>query len=177
MDHFSIDKYNHYTFKELLNNCYDKEWIPHSKKTFNGAQSVIKYLGKYTHRIAISNQRIKCINGEMVTFMVKDYASSGSWKEETINGIEFIRRFLMHVPPKGFVRIRHYGLLSSRVKRKKLTLCRNLLGCKKYISRLREMTTPEILEKLYGIDIRHCKECGGKMIVPTRIIHTSKLQI
>jgi len=174
----SAEKYrNHYTFKELLSNCYEKEWIPHSKKTFNGAQSVIKYLGKYTHRIAISNHRIKCINGEMVTFMVKDYVSSGSWKEETINGMEFIRRFLMHVPPKRFVRIRHYGLLSSRIKRKKLTLCRNLLGCKKYISQLKEMKTPEILKKLYGIDILHCKECGGKMIVPTKTIHNHKLQI
>ena len=72
-----------------------------------------------------------------VTFSVKDYRHEGKWKELTLSGIEFIRRFLMHVPPSRFVRIRHYGLLCSRNKNKKLALCRNLLGGKKYLSKLK----------------------------------------
>ena len=83
-----------------------------------------------------------------------------------ISGIEFIRRFLMHVPPKRFVRIRHYGLLCSRSKSKKLTLCRNLLGCRKYISKLHDKGMPEILKHLYGINVCVCKICGGKLGKP-----------
>ena len=161
------EKYrNHYAFKELLDICYFKEWIPHCKKTFNGAGSVINYLGKYTHRIAISNHRIICMDERTVTFYVKDYKEDGKWKEHTISGVEFIRRFLMHVPPRRFVRIRHYGLLCTRSKNKHLTLCRNLLGCKKYLSKLKDMETPEILETLYGIKITVCSCCGGYLGKP-----------
>ena len=165
--HGTAEKYrNHYTFKELLNACYSTEWIPYCKKAFNGAQSVIDYLGKYTHRIAISNHRIICMDEETVTFSVKDYRNKGQWKELTLSGIEFIRRFLMHVPPKRFVRIRHCGLLCSRSKRKKLTLCRNLLGCRKYISELHGKGMPEILKHLYGVNVCMCKACGGKLGKP-----------
>lgn len=165
--HGSSEKYkNHYQFKELLNSCYEKEWIPHCKKTFNGAQSVIDYLGKYTHRIAISNHRILRMDNETVTFSVKDYRNKGKWKEFTLPGVEFIRRFLMHVPPKRFVRIRHYGLLCSRSKKSHLTLCRNQLGCQKYISQLKDMDMPAILEHLYGIKTCICKECGGHLGKP-----------
>ena len=88
--------------------------------------------------------------------------------EITLSGEEFIRRFLMHVPPKRFVRIRHYGLLSSRNKKKKITLCRNILGCKKYISKLKDMDAPAIIRLLYNKDICKCSSCGGKIIpLPT----------
>ena len=98
-----------------------------------------------------------------VTFSVKDYREEGKWKELTLSGVEFIRRFLMHVPPKRFVRIRHYGILCTRSKSKYLTLCRNLLGCKQYHSRLRSMETPQILETLYGIKLSVCTCCGGRL--------------
>ena len=190
---------NHYTFKELLDSCYSKEWIPYCKKPFDGAESVIKYLGKYTHRIAISNYRIKSmtdssvtftakdyknqgqwkevtITGEefirmtdsSVTFTAKDYKNQGQWKEVTITGEEFIRRFLMHVPPKRFVRIRHYGLLSSRNKNRKITMCRKLLGCKKYLSRLKDLDAPAIIRLLYNKDVCKCSSCGGR-IMPIRV--------
>ena len=165
--HGSSEKYrNSYNFKELLNTCYEKDWVPHCKKTFNGAQSVINYLGKYTHRIAISNHRIIRMDEDTVTYYVKDYREQGKWKELTISGIEFVRRFLMHVPPKRFVRIRHYGLLCTRSKNKHLTLCRNLLGCKKYISILKDMESPQIIETLYGIKLSVCKCCGGHLGKP-----------
>ena len=169
--HGTSEKYrNHFTFKELLDTCHNKDWIPHCKKTFNGAQSAINYLGKYTHRIAISNHRIICMDVNTVTYYVKDYREEGNWKEFTISGIEFIRRFLMHVPPKRFVRIRHYGLLCTRSKNKHLTLCRNLLGCKQYLSRLKDMETPQILETLYGIKVTVCKCCGGHLGKPRQRI-------
>lgn len=155
---------NHDAFKELIDTCYSKEWIPYCKKPFRGAESVIKYLGKYTHRIAISNYRIKSMTESTVTFSVKDYKNHGQWKELTIPGEEFIRRFLMHVPPKRFVRIRHYGLLSSRNKNKKVALCRNLLGCKKYLSRLKTLDAPAIIKLLYNKDVCMCSSCGGKLI-------------
>lgn len=165
--HGSALKYrNRYDFKELVDRCYSIEWIPHCKKTFNGAQSVISYLGKYTHRIAISNHRIICMDESAVTFSVKDYRNESMWKELTLPGVEFVRRFLMHVPPKRFVRIRHYGILCSRTKNKQLTLCRNLLGCRKYLSELKGMEMPEVLEHLYGIKVCVCRKCGGPLGKP-----------
>ena len=83
---------------------------------------------------------------------------------DLVPGEEFIRRFLMHVPPKRFVRIRHYGLLSCRNKSKKMTHCRNLLGCKKYISALKNRSATEMIKLLYNIDVCRCSSCGGKMI-------------
>lgn len=163
--HGSAESYkSHYAFKELLDSCYNKEWIPYCKKPFDGAESVIKYLGKYTHRIAISNYRIKSMTDSSVTFTAKDYKNQGKWKEITLSGEEFIRRFLMHVPPKRFVRIRHYGLLSSRNKNRKITLCRNLLGCQKYLSRLKNLDAPAIIRFLYNKDVCKCSSCGGRMI-------------
>ena len=99
-----------------------------------------------------------------VTFTAKDYKNHGQWKEITLSGEEFIRRFLMHVPPKRFVRIRHYGLLSSRNKKRKITLCRNLLGCKKYLSRLKDLDAPAIIRLLYNKDVCKCSSCGGRII-------------
>jgi hypothetical protein len=155
---------NSYEFQSLLDNCYNKEWAPYCKKTFGNAEKVIEYLGRYTHRIAISNHRIIGIQGENVTYKAKDYRKGGEYKEITIRGVEFIRRFLMHVLPKGFKRIRHYGLLSNRVKQKSMVHCWNLLGCQKYLSALREMTTVQILYKLFSVDINKCPDCGSMKI-------------
>ena len=116
------------------------------------------------------NHRFVRTGENTVTFSVKDYKKEGKWKELTLPGVEFIRRFLMHVPPKRFVRIRHYGLLASRIKAKKLSLYRNLLGCKKYISVMREMTSQEMLKHLWGIDVCCCKTCGGHLVRPQRIL-------
>ena len=108
-----------------------------------------------------------------VTYAVKDYKNEGHWKEKTISGEEFIRRFMMHVPPKRFVRIRHYGLLSCRNKRKKITHCRNLLGCKKYISTLKNLNAIEMIKVLYHIDVCKCSSCGGNMVSPRKDKYSS----
>lgn len=159
---------NRYTFQELLDACYKKEWAPYCKKTFNGAGSVISYLGKYTHRIAVSNRRIISMTEDKVTFSVKDYRHEGRWKYLTLTGVEFVRRFLMHVPPKRFVRIRHYGLLAVRTKTKELTLCRNLLGCQKYLSQFRDMSSTEMLKHLWQVDVCSCRSCGGHLVASKR---------
>lgn len=98
-----------------------------------------------------------------VTYLVKDYKNKGHWKSITIPRAEFIRRFLMHVLPKGFVRLRHYGILSCRIKKDKMTLCRNLLECRQYLSKLRGMNTEQVMMALYHIDICKCPECGAHM--------------
>ena len=154
---------NHYRFKELLDVLYSKTWLVYMKKAFNGALSVINYLGRYTHRIAISNRRIIRIEDDKVIYMAKDYADGGNMKETSVPGTEFIRMFLMHVLPKGFVRIRHYGLLSCRCKKVKMTLCRNLLGCEQYISKLRGKSVADKIKILYNHDICKCKKCGEPM--------------
>lgn len=101
---------------------------------------------------------------QMIAVIPSFLKEKRKWKEKTVDGEEFLQRFLMHVLPKGFVRIRHYGVLSSRNKKEKLTLCRNLIGCKKYISRLKGMDAREMIRYLYKKDICKCRACGGKMI-------------
>lgn len=151
---------NHYKFKELLNVLFAKNWIVYTKEAFCGAQSVISYLGRYTHRIAISNRRIVGIERDRVIYKAKDYVDGGKMKLVSVSGTAFIQMFLMHVLPKGFVRIRHYGLLACRCKKDKISLCRNLLGCEQYISKLRGKTVAEKLLILYHLDITKCKCCG-----------------
>ena len=125
---------------------------------------MFRYLGKYTHRIAISNRRIVSFDDENVTFMAKDYKTDGKYRPLTISGETFLSRFLLHVLPKGFVRIRYYGILACRCKRDKMTLCRNLLGCEKYLSRLRDKTVAEKLLILYNRDIHKCSKCKGRLV-------------
>jgi len=119
-------------FKKLLDKCYEKDWYSYSKEAFAGPLEVIKYLGRYTHRIAISNSRIESVHDGKVTFRVRDRDSSHKTKKVSLDGKEFIRRFLMHVLPKGFVKVRYYGLLASRNRKTKLELCRKLTRSKSY---------------------------------------------
>ena len=100
----------------IINELYKNDWVVFAKRPFNGPESVIEYLGRYTHKIAISNHRIKNIDEGKVSFSYKDYRSGAAIKEMTLEGPEFIRRFALHILPKGFVRIRHYGILSSTSK-------------------------------------------------------------
>lgn len=100
----------------FINELYKKDWVVYAKRPFAGPQSVIEYLGRYTHKIAISNHRIKNIDGSNVSFSYKHYKQAAATKEMTLDALEFIRRFALHILPKGFVRIRHYGIVSSTSK-------------------------------------------------------------
>ncbi len=107
---------------------YEQEWVVYSQPPAAGAAVVLKYLARYVHRVAISNSRLLAVTDETVTFAYKDYRQGGRQKEMTLSGEEFARRFVQHVLPRGFVRVRHYGLLANRGREEKLALCRRLLG-------------------------------------------------
>jgi Putative transposase len=113
------------TEKALIDQLYKKDWVVYAKRPFGGPEQVLEYLGRYTHKIAISNHRIVNVDTEAVTFGYKDYRQEGRKKTMTLEGMEFIRRFALHILPKGFVRIRHYGILSSTTKLKTIPIIRS----------------------------------------------------
>lgn len=106
--------------KELIESLFTKDWVVYAKRPFGGPKQVIEYLGRYTHKVAISNHRIKDVTESETTFNYKDYKSGGAAKAMTLSNEEFVRRFAQHILPSRFVRIRHYGILSSTWKRGKL---------------------------------------------------------
>lgn len=146
-------------FQNLIDECYNLNWYSYTKRTFSGPLAVMEYLGRYTHRIAISNNRIVSVGKETVTIQVKDYKNNNLKKTVTMNGVEFIRRFLMHILPKGFVKIRHYGLLANRNKKTKLVLCRKLTKSPVYQPKYDGLSTIEVLSKLINKDVTLCPAC------------------
>ena len=122
--------------------------------------AVVEYLGRYTHRIAISNNRILAVGEDSVTIGVKDYKNNNEKKTVTMSGVEFLRRFLMHILPRGFVKIRHYGLLANRNKKTKLTLCRKLTKSPIYKSLFEGLSTIEIVSILLKKDVTLCPSCN-----------------
>ncbi|STC94471.1 IS91 family transposase [Chryseobacterium carnipullorum] len=116
------------TYEKLRQKLWEKPWVVFAKKPFGSPKSVVEYLGRYTHKIAISNQRIRKVDAENVTFSYKDYRQKGIKKQMVLSHEEFIRRFAMHILPKRFVKIRHYGFLSSTWKRMKLKNLQQNLG-------------------------------------------------
>jgi hypothetical protein len=115
-------------FDQLLSESVRTDWVVHVKPPWGGAATVLKYLARYTHKAAISNHRLVSLEDGQVRFRWKDYAHGRQWRTMKLSAIEFVRRFLMHVLPSGFVRVRHYGILGNRHRQEKLALCRELLG-------------------------------------------------
>jgi hypothetical protein len=115
-------------FEDLLAAAAGREWVVYSKRPFQKPTCVLKYLARYTHRVAIANSRLVRYHAGRVTFRYKDYAARGRMRRMTLSGSEFIRRFLLHVLPKGFMRIRYFGYLANRQRQEKLAHCRGLLG-------------------------------------------------
>lgn len=150
---------NSYEWSEFRNSLYQKTWIPYIKETFNGFGNAIDYLGRYTHRIAISNSRIRSLSKTHVTFSAKDY-KTGEQKEVTLSPVEFIRRFLMHVLPSGFQKIRYYGFLNNRSKKTNLELIVKITGKELFQSKFISMSHEELLLSLWNIDVHLCTECG-----------------
>jgi hypothetical protein len=116
------------TFRSLCDQAAAIDWVVHAKPPFGGPQRVLKYLARYTHRVAISNHRIRSLQDGRVSFDWKDYADHSRTKTMTLDAVEFIRRFLLHVLPSGLVRIRQFGFLANRVRKEKLAQCRALLA-------------------------------------------------
>lgn len=143
-------------FNKFLEPLYKKQWITYIEAPKGSPENVIEYVGRYAFRVAISNYRIKNIDDNNVTFEYKDYKDDSKIKEATITGIEFIRRFLMHVLPDYFTKIKHYGLLTNRSKKSTIKLCRILIGQIIFSN----FTSEKIIKrKLIEFE---CKECGCK---------------
>lgn len=136
---------------KLIDSLYHIEWVVYCKKPFKSPWHVVSYLGRYTHRVAISNSRIVDFDEKAVTFKWKDYRENSRSKLMTLNAEEFARRFLLHVLPSGFTKIRHYGILSSRNTGKKLVLCIKLAGSR-----------PVVPETVKCVQV--CPLCGGVMV-------------
>ncbi len=114
-------------FRAYLRPLHRRDWVVYAKPPFGGPAHVLRYLARYTHRVAISNSRLVSMTPQEVTFTWKDYRHASRQGTMTLSGVEFLRRFLLHLLPKGFVRVRHYGFLANRCRRAKLALCRQLL--------------------------------------------------
>lgn len=148
------------TFQRLLTSLYQKEWVVYCKPPFKNADCVVEYLGRYTHRVAISNSRIAKLEDDHVTFKWRDYKDNNKPKEMTVAADEFIRRFLIHVLPSGFTRIRHYGFLSPRHKATRLQLCKKLTSTPIPALPKTKRTTLELLQQILGRDFACCPCCG-----------------
>jgi hypothetical protein len=149
-------------FRRVLAASARTEWVVYAKPPFGGPDQVLKYLARYTHRVAISNHRLIALEDGKVTFQWKDYAHEGKQTTMTLTAIEFIRRFLLHILPAGFVRIRHYGFLANRVCREKLERCRVLLEAG---AKATPVPKPEAAMD-GGAPAHVCPACGaGRMII------------
>ena len=157
-------------FRCFVDRLYNKEWVVYCKPPFGSAEHVIGYLGRYTHRVAISNNRIVAFENGYVVFKWKDYRDNNKEKYMTVTAEEFIRRFLMHVLPCKFVKIRHYGILSNRNRITKLKKCKRIL--KVSMSKIEakvKLSITELLFKLTGLDINKCPCCSGKMVTKRKL--------
>lgn len=144
------------TLKKLL---YKKEWIIHAKQPFGNASQVLEYIGRYTQKVAISNYRIKNIDEQNnVTFTYKDYKDGGKQKQSIISGEEFLKRFARHILPKGFTRIRHYGILGNNKRKKKVADILRKMALPQHPSPVKTPLAIELLS-LYGRDVSSCPKC------------------
>ena len=146
-------------FKDLLISCAQKNWVVYSKEPFAGPKQVIAYLGQYTHRIAITNYRLVKIENDEVYFKVRDRENPAEKKIMVLNAKEFMRRFLLHVLPKHYVRIRHFGLLGSRLKKLKIAIVRQIQGVIAKVKLATQDSWQEVLKRVTGIDVDLCPSC------------------
>lgn len=162
---------NFYEWSSFKDSLYRKDWIPYIKKTFNSFGNAIDYLGRYTHRISISNSRIIKVTDEEVSFLANNY-KTGEKETISITPVEFIRRFLMHVLPSGFQKIRYYGFLNNRYKKKNLKCIALLTGRQFFASEFIQMSNEDILLHLWNLNVRQCKNCGNQSMRHSgRIFH------
>jgi hypothetical protein len=151
-------------FSQLMRTVHRQLWVVYAKQAMGGPAQVLRYLGRYTHRIAISNHRLISFDGERVAFRWKDYAHGGRKRVMTLDAREFLRRFFLHVLPKGFVRIRHYGLLANRFRHRSIAIARALLANSR--PQLTASSTPvaKTTPALW-----YCPRCGGPMHFQRRL--------
>jgi predicted Zn-ribbon and HTH transcriptional regulator len=157
---------NPLTFAERIAQAKKSDWVVYAKRPFAGPQQVLDYVGRYTHRVAISNNRLIDIDKGRVQFHWKDYRDNSQIKVMDLEADEFIRRFLLHVLPEGFQRIRYYGFLANRDRRKKLALCRQLLGMQTASQTASVKDYRERYQELTGRSLSRCPRCQqGQMVI------------
>jgi hypothetical protein len=152
------------TFAAWLRSLFRKDWVVYAKRPFGGPEYVLQYLGRYTHRVAISNHRLVSFAEGKVTFRWRDSAHNNEQKLMTVEQDEFLRRFLLHLLPKGFVRIRHFGFLANRRRATLLPLCFHLLGAAQEPPAQQELSSASDSHDLW-----RCPKCGGPMKIIERL--------
>ena len=158
-------------FCRLIALLYDKKWVVYAKRAFAGPQSVLDYIGRYTHRVAISNHRILSVKDGVVAFSYRDSRDANKRKAMSLPAHEFIRRFMLHAVPTSFMRVRHFGFLANRRKKAALSRCRELLGLTPDVARAAAKTTDELVLELTGKDLKACPACRlGRMKIVGEIV-------
>ena len=153
-------------FTAFLQPLAAKDWVVYTQPPFGGPATVLEYLSRYTHRVALSNSRLRAIDGGRVTFTYRDRRDHNRSKELTISAREFIRRFVLHVTPPGLCRMRHYGFLSNRVKEQRLARCRMLLGPAEASAGVASSSLAALLLRLIGEEQSRCPQCAqGRMVL------------
>jgi hypothetical protein len=164
--------YNVTNFKALKDQCYKTKWVVYSEKPFNSPKNLINYLGNYTHRVAISNHRLIACKDDKVTFRYKDYKTGGVKKTMTLDVDEFIRRFLQHILPSGFSKIRYFGFMALRSLKVKLNACFNLIKKATYLPSLEGLNAAEVLSIILDKDPFCCPKCkNGRLFSKLKILH------
>ena len=153
-------------FAAWLRPLFRSEWVVYAKRPFGGAEHALRYLGRYTHRVAISNHRLVSLDDGIITFRWRDSAHKNKKRLMTLPVDEFLRRFLLHVLPRGFVRIRHFGFLAHRRRRALLPLCIRLLA---ESGRARVEAAPEEAAVSSSSPLWTCPQCGGPMVLIGRL--------
>jgi hypothetical protein len=143
--------------------------VVYTKRPFAGPEQVLDYLGRYTHRVALSNDRLVDLRNGRVRFRWRDYADHDRVKVMTLEADEFLRRFLLHVVPRGFMRIRHFGLLANRTRRGTVPQCRDLLGQPPPDAQVESVAA--LVHRLTGIDLTCCPVCGTSRMQTTALVH------
>ena len=151
---------NYYHWKEWKNKLYEMDWCPYIKETFNGFGNAIEYLGRYTHKIAVSNSRILSVSDDKVTFSARGKKPGDPKRLISLEHTEFIRRYLMHVLPSGFQKIRYYGFLNNRYKTRNLKLIFKLQGHQRFKAKYINLSMAELLKAVWNLNIHVCPECG-----------------
>jgi hypothetical protein len=163
-------------FEQLKILIYSKKWVVYAKNPFAGPERVIQYLGNYTHRVAISNHRIITEKGGKVTFRYKDYRNGKLNRNITLDANEFIMRFLRHVLPCGFYKIRYFGLLAQCNAKSKLECCFALIETDSFLPQMEGLPAIDVMQLLSGKDPVCCPECGKGKMIPLTVWPEKKKQ-
>lgn len=160
-------------FKRLLQVLYHKEWVVYTKKPFAGAQHVVNYLGRYSHRVAITNSRIVHIDKQRIRFIYKDYRASAKKKVMSLSGVEFIRRFCLHILPPRFRKVRQYGFTSNASKAKRINQARLALGKHMILLLTRKERKAEAIRRIFG-QPHQCPHCKVGTMITVDVQHGNK---